>query len=170
MRSIFYYFEPKQKSSNQIWAIENARCLIIAKRRWIVKVSYVIFFDIKGPVMQSPVSKDSTENWRSSRKIAAQNQILNATDPCMIMHSLTRHDCWPSFWSQSRSPPYHSLHFRQTCPRPAPCDYILFQKLNYHLPGKRYNSRNALGSEVSWFLMDVPLKSIENCFQMWIEW
>ena len=44
----------------------------------------------------------------------------------------------------------------------APCDYFLFSKLKYHLSGRRYNSRNALGSAVYQCLMGVP---IEERFQ-----
>ena len=56
-----YYFEPKQKCSNRIWATKNALCPIIAKRTWTVKkVLYVIFFDNKGPVIQIPVPKGKT--------------------------------------------------------------------------------------------------------------
>ena len=44
-----YYFEPKQKWSEWIWATKNARRPIIAKRTWMVKkVLYVIFFNNKG--------------------------------------------------------------------------------------------------------------------------
>ena len=53
-----------------------------------------------------------------------------------------------------------------------PCDYFLFPKLKYHLSGKRYNSRNALGSAVYQYLMGVPIEEyekIENCFQKWID-
>ena len=47
-----YYFEPKQKCSNRVWANKNALRPSIAKRqRMIKKVFY------KGPVMQLPVPK-----------------------------------------------------------------------------------------------------------------
>ena len=56
-----YYFEPKRKSSNRIWASKNAKRPSIAKRlRTVKKVLYVIFFDNKGPVMQIPVPKGKT--------------------------------------------------------------------------------------------------------------
>ena len=50
----------------------------------------------------------------------------------------------------------------------APCDYFLFPKLKYHLSGRRYNSRNALGSAVYQCLMGVPIEEYEKCFQKWI--
>ena len=51
-----------------------------------------------------------------------------------------------------------------------PCDYFLFPKLKYHLSGKRYNSRNALGSAVYQYLMGIPIEEFENSFQKWIDW
>ena len=51
----------------------------------------------------------------------------------------------------------------------APCDYFLFPKLKYHLSGRRYNSRNALGSAVYQCLMGVPIEEYEKCFQKLID-
>ena len=51
----------------------------------------------------------------------------------------------------------------------APCDYSLFPKLEFHLSGKRYKSRNTLGSAVHQFLMSVPIQDYERCFQNWID-
>ena len=45
----------------------------------------------------------------------------------------------------------------------APCDYFLFPELKFHLSGKRYKSRNALGSAVYQFLMGVPIQDHERC-------
>ena len=44
----------------------------------------------------------------------------------------------------------------------APCDYFLFPKLKYHLSGKIYNSRNALGAAVHQYLMGVPIEKYET--------
>ena len=51
----------------------------------------------------------------------------------------------------------------------APCDYFLFPKLKFHLSGKSYKSRNALGSAVYQFLMGLPIQDCERCFQNWID-
>ena len=51
----------------------------------------------------------------------------------------------------------------------APCDYFLCPKLKYHLSGRRYNSRNALGSAVYQCLVGVPIEEYEKCFQKWID-
>ena len=51
----------------------------------------------------------------------------------------------------------------------APIDYFLFPKLKFHLSGKRYKPRNALGSAVYQFLMGVPIQDYERCSQIWID-
>ena len=51
----------------------------------------------------------------------------------------------------------------------APCNYFLFPKLKYQLSGRRYNSRNDLGSAVYQCLMGVPIVEYEKCFQKWID-
>ena len=50
-----------------------------------------------------------------------------------------------------------------------PGDYFLFPKLKFHLSGKRYKSRNALGSAIYQYLMSIPIQEYENCFQKWID-
>ena len=56
-----YYFVPKRKCSNRIWATKNARHPITVKpTRTVKKVLNVIFFDNKGPVMQILVPKGRT--------------------------------------------------------------------------------------------------------------
>lgn len=44
----------------------------------------------------------------------------------------------------------------------APCDFFLFPKL--HISGKRYKSRNALGSAIYQYMMGVPIEEYEKCF------
>ena len=56
-----YFYEPKRKCSNKVWATRNARRPNIAKRtRTVKKIMYVIFFNSKGPVLQIPVPKGKT--------------------------------------------------------------------------------------------------------------
>ena len=54
-------------------------------------------------------------------------------------------------------------------PKLAPGDYFLFPNLKYHLSGRSYNSRNALGSAVYQCPMDAPIEEYEKCFQKWID-
>ena len=123
-----YYFEPKQKVANRIWATKNARRPCIAKRiRTVKKVLYAIFFTNKGSAIQIPVPKGRTvtgkfyktlfwENWRTTTKVAARKQDLSMSDFCMIVHPLTRHVLLLTFWNQRRLPSFSTLRIRQTWP------------------------------------------------------
>ena len=46
-----------------------------------------------------------------------------------------------------------------------------FSNSKFHLTGKRYKSRHALGSDVPVYqiLMGVPIQDFEQCFQNWID-
>ena len=70
------------------------------------------------------------------------------------------------FWSQ-RLPSFRTLRIHQTWP---PATIVSFQNLNIiYLSGRRYNSKNALGSAVYQCLMGVPIEEYEKCFQKWID-
>ena len=47
-----------------------------------------------------------------------------------------------------------------------PCDYFVFPKLKNHLSGRRYNSRNVLGSAVYQSMMGVQIEEYEKGFQI----
>ena len=49
------------------------------------------------------------------------------------------------------------------------CNYFLLPKLKFYLSGKRYQSRDAIGSAVYQLLMGVPNQDYERCFQNWID-
>ena len=51
----------------------------------------------------------------------------------------------------------------------APSNFFLFPKLKFHLSGKKYKSRNAIGSAIYQYLMSIPIQEYENCFQKWID-
>ena len=44
--------------------------------------------------------------------------------------------------------------------------YFLFPELEFHPSGKRYKSRNSLGSAVYWFLIGVPFQDIDCAFKI----
>lgn len=173
-----YYFEPKRKCSNRIWATKNAKRPSIAKRqRTVKKVLYVIFFDNKGPVMQIPVPKGRTVTAKFYKNVVLKNlkSCYKRRRPSTgIKYLRLLHDNAPAhkarlvteFLASEKvtvlpHPPYS--------PDLAPCDFFLFPKLKFQLSGKRYKSRNALGSAVYQYLMSVPIKEYELCFQSWIE-
>ena len=139
----YYFFEPKRKCSNRIWATKNARRPIIAKRtRTVKKVLYVIFFDNKGPVMEIPVPKGRTVTAKPYKNVVLRKKYYKIRrSKTGLVHLRLLHD----------NAPAHQAHLVTEClksekvtvlPHPpfspdlAPCDYFLFPKLKYHLSGK----------------------------------
>ena len=77
-----YYFEPKRKCSNRIWATKNARHPIIAKRtRTVKKILYFIAFDNKGPVMRIPVPKGRTVTAKFYKNAKKIEEVLKNPPP-----------------------------------------------------------------------------------------
>ena len=170
-----YYFEPKWKCSNWIWATKNARHPIIAKRtRTVKKVLYVIFFDNKDPVMV-PKSRTVTAKFYKNVVLRKLKKYYKTRRPKEgLKHLRLLHDNAPAHKAHLvteflESEKVTILPHPPFLPDLAPCDYFLFPKLKYHLSGKRYNSRNALGSEVYQYLMGVPIECYQNCFQKWTD-
>ena len=98
-----YYFEPKRKVVNRIWATKNARRSSTAERIQTVKsVLYAIFFTNKGPAIQILVRKGRTvtsqfyknvvlRKLKNYYKVPTLKQDLSMSYFCMIMHPITRH-------------------------------------------------------------------------------
>ena len=136
-----YYFEPKQKCSNRIWATKNARRPIIAKQtRTVKKVLYVIFFNNKDPVMQIPVPKGRTVTAKFYKNVVLRKlkkYYKTRLPKTGLKHLRLLHDNAPAHKAHScdrvfgvrsrRSPSYHILHFRQTW---LPATIFCFQNTN----------------------------------------
>ena len=116
-----YYFEPKRKVANRIWATKNAWRPSTAKRiRTVKKVLYAIFSLIRVQLFKSRCQKAEWsqarsiktlfwENWRTTTKVAAPKQDLSMSDFCMIMHPLTRHVLWLT-WPSANIFSFHNLN------------------------------------------------------------
>ena len=52
----------------------------------------------------------------------------------------------------------------------APCDFFLFPKLKAFLAGRKYQSRQALGSAIHEYLITVPKSAYRDAFKKWIHW
>ena len=136
------------------------------------------FFTNKGPAIQIPVPKGRTVTGSKFYKNIVLRKLKNyyksRCPKTGLKYVRLLHDNAPThkarivtdFLASEKvtllpHPPYS--------PDLAPCNYFLFPKLKYHLSGRRYNSRNALGSAVYQFLMGVPIEEYEKCFQKWID-
>ena len=93
-----YYFEPKWKIANQIWATKNANQTNTNGKEGFV----CYFFTTKGPAIQIPVPKGRTVIGKFYKNVVLRKlknyykshrpkEYLSMSHFCMIMHPLTRH-------------------------------------------------------------------------------
>ena len=56
-----YHFQPNSKAKNKVWVSSEGDRPVIARRcKTSNSILYAIFFDSKGPVLQTPVPKSSS--------------------------------------------------------------------------------------------------------------
>lgn len=173
-----HFFEPTRKVSNKIWATKNCRRPTIAKRILSVKKAmFVIFFDIRGHVVQVIVPrKKSVTGLFYKQKVLKKlkRKCLKRRPRTGIKHLSLLHDNAPAHRSEIVTsflkkegvrviphPPYS--------PDLAPCDYFLFPRLKKYLSGRHFRSRQALGSAVYQYMLSIPKHTYENCFKNWIK-
>ena len=134
-----YYFEPKRKVDNRIWATKNARRPSIAKRKKTVKkVLYAIFFTNKGPAIGIPVPKGRTVTGKFYKNVVLR-KLKNYYKSCRpktgLKYVRLLHDNTPAhkaqivtdFLASERLPSFRTLRIRQTWP---PATIFSFQNLN----------------------------------------
>ena len=171
-----HYFEPVRKVSNKIWATKHSKRPIIAKLSLSTKkVLYAIFFSGEG--RNKSASEKGEKHHRKvlqRRSTEETEKVLSETTPChWFKHVRLLHDNAPSHTSAIVTaflkkekvtvlphPPYS--------PDLAPCDFFLFPKLKASLAGRKYQSRQALGSAIHQYLITVPKSAYRDAFKKWI--
>lgn len=173
-----HFFEPTRKINNKIWATKHCRRPSIAKRLISAKKAmFVIFFDIRGPVMQLvvPARKSVTGLFYKEKVLKKlKKQCFKRRPNTGFKHLSLLHDNAPahksavvtSFLKQER---VRVLPHAPYSPDLAPCDYFLFPRLKKHLAGRHYKSRQALGSAVYQCMLGIHESEYENAFKNWIK-
>ncbi len=173
-----HFFEPTRKVSNKIWATKHCRRPSIAKRLISAKKAmFVIFFDIRGPVMQLVVPNRRSVTglfYKEKVLMKLKKQCLKRRPNTGLKYLSLLHDNAPahkaaivtSFLNRER---VRIIPHAPYSPDLAPCDYFLFPKLKKQLAGRRYRSRQALGSAVYQCMLGIPKHEYENAFKNWIK-
>ena len=131
-----YYFEPKRKVANRIWATKNARHPSIAKRIRTVR-RFCIFFTHKGPVFQIPVQKGRTVTGKVYKNVVLRklkNYYESRRPQKGLKYVRLLHDNAPAHKARIVTDVLESekvtvLLHPPYSPDLAPCDYFLFPKL-----------------------------------------
>ena len=173
-----HYFEPVRKVSNKIWAPKHSKRPTIAKRSLSTKkVLYAIFFSGEGVAIKVPVKKGKSITWKYYKDVVLKKlkKYYQKRRPATgFKHVRLLHDNAPAHTSA-----IVTAFLKKTSPPPlpppppyspdlAPCDFFLFPKLKAFLAGRKYQSRQALGSAIHQYLITVPKSAYRDAFKKWI--
>ena len=170
-----HYFGPVRKVSNKIWATKHSKRPIIAKRSLSTKkVLYAIFFSGEGVAIKVPVKKGKSITGKYYKDVVVKKlkKYYQKRRPATgFKHVRLLHDSAPAHTSAIvtaylkkeksncfASPPPYS-------PDLAPCDFFLFPKLKAFLAGRKYQTRQALGSAIHQYLITVPKSAYRDAFK-----
>ena len=172
-----HYFEPVRKVSNKIWATKHSKRPIITKRPLSTKkVLYAIFFSDEGVAIKVPVKKGKSITGKYYKDVVLKKlkKYYQKRRPATgFKHVRLLHDnalahtfaIVTVFLKKAKvtvlpHPPYS--------PDLAPCDFFLLPKLKAFLAGRKYQSRQALGSAIHQYLITVPKSVYRDAFKKWI--
>ena len=172
-----HYFEPVRKVSNKIWATKHSKRPIIAKRSLSTKkVLYAIFFSGEGVAIKVPVKKGKSITGKYYKDVVLKKlkKYYQKRRPATgFKHVRLQHDNAPAHTSAIvtaflKKEKVTVLPYPPYSPDLAPCDFFLFLKLKAFLAGRKYQSRQALGSAIHQYLIAVPKSAYRDAFKKWI--
>ena len=136
------------------------------------KVLYAIFFSGEGVAIKVPVKKGKSITGKYYKDVVLKKlkKYYQKQRPATgFKHVRLLHDNAPAHTSATVTaflkkekvtvlphPPYS--------PGLAPCDFFLFPKLKAFLAGRKYQSRQALGSAIHQYLITVPKSAYRDAF------
>ena len=137
---------------------------------------YAIFFTSKGLAVQIPVNKGRSVTGRYYRDVILKKlkKYYEIRRPLTgLVNVRLLHDIAPAHTSSLvtqhlKSERVTVLPHPPYSPDLAPCDFYLFPKLKNFLSGRKYRSRQALGSAVYQCLRTIPESSYRDAFKKWI--
>ena len=167
-----YFYEPKRKIQNKIWATKGGKRPCIAKCTMnIKKVMHVIFFTNQIPAIKIAVPKGKSVNARfykgnvlhKLKKYFLSRRPATGLYGVRLLHdnasshktAIVREYLEQEKVVELPHPPYSTDL--------APCD----SRLKKHLAGRKYQTRKNLVSAIFQCLNSIPRKDSENAFKNW---
>ena len=170
-----HYFEPVRNVSNKIWATKHSKRPIIAKRSLSTKeVLYAIFFSGEGVAIKVPVKKGKSITGMYYKDVVLKKlkKYYQKRRPATgFKHVRLLHDNAHSSYLRNSYGVFEERNKNCFASPPVfhrPCDFFLFPKLKAFLAGRKYQSRQALGSAIHQYLITVPKSAYRDAFKKWI--
>ena len=173
-----YHFQRDSEAKNKVWvSSEGNRPVIACHCKTSNRMWYAIFFDLKGPVLQIPVSKGSSVTGKFYRESVLTQLVdfYQKRRPCTGVRGIKLlHDNVPAYKSATVQeylkecgldvldhPPYS--------PDLSTCDFWLFPRLKEMLAGYHFESRCGIGSAVYRCLQHIPKEDYRAAFRKWVD-
>ena len=159
-----HYSEPIRKVSNKIWATKHSKRPIIAKRSLSTKKVLYAIFSGEGVAIKVPVKKGKSITGKYYKDVVLKKlkKYYQKRSPATgFKHVHFLHDNAPAHTSAIvtvflKKEKVTVLPHLPYSPDLAPCDFFLFPKLKAFLAGRKYQSRQALGSAIHQYLITMP--------------
>ena len=152
-----YHFQPDSKAKNRVWVSSESNTPVTARRcKTSNRMLNAIFFDSKGPVLQSPVPKGSsvTGKFYSESVLTQLVDFYQKRRPRTSVRGIKLpHDNAPAHKSATvqeylKESGLDDLDHRPYSPDLPPCDFWLFPRLKEMLAGHHFESRSGISSAV----------------------
>ena len=163
-----YHFQPNSKAKNKVWvSSEGDRPVIARCCKTSNRMLYVIFFDLKGPVLQIPVPNGSSVTGKFYR----ESFLTQLVDFCQkrrprtgvrgikLLHDNTLAHKSSTVQEYLKESGLDVLDYPPYSPDLSPCDFWLFPRLKEMLPGHHFESRCGIGSAVYQCLQHIPKRT-----------
>ena len=166
-----YHFQPDSKAKNKVWVSSEGDRPVVARRcKTSHRMLYAIFFDSKGPVLQTPVPKGSSVTGKFYRE-SVLTQLVDFYQKCRLRTS----DNAPAHKSATvqeylKESGLDVLDHPPYSPELFPCDFWLFPRLKEMLAGHRFECRCGIGSAVYQCLQHKPKEDYRVAFRKWVDW
>ena len=175
--TLIYYFQPDSKAKNKVWvSSEGDRPVIARCCKTTNRILFAIFFDLKGPVLQIPVTKGSSVTGKFYRE-SVLTQLVDFY-PKLRPRTGVRgikllHDNAPAHKSATvqeylKESGLDVLDHLPYSPDLSPSDFWLFPRPKEMLAGHRFESRCGIGSAVYQCLQHIPKKDWA-AFRKWVD-
>ena len=173
-----YHFQPNSKAKSKVWvSSEGDRLVIACHCKTSNCMLYVIFFDLKGPVLQIPVPKGSSATGKFYTE-SVLTQLVDFNQKCRprtgVRSIKLLHDNAPAHKSAMvqeylKESGLDVLDHPPYSPDLSPCDFWLFPRLKEMLAGHCFESRCGIGSAVYQCLQHIPKEDYRAVFRKWVE-
>ena len=174
----FHFFEPKSKQQSSMWKHTWSPSTVKAHlSKSVGKVMSIMFCDTKGMELNHMVPDKTTVNGDYYSGVLREQLRRAIRDKRPELHRsgfILHQDNVPVHVSRVVKQTMSHLYIEPLQHPPfsldlAICDFFLFPTVKYHLPGRKFESREELGTAITGALRTVTHDGLQHVFFTWVE-